>query len=151
MTAIAANPNDKLAETVLSRDPLLNSTLRTTCVATLMQAGHAENALPQRARANINCRIAPGETIEETRAKLAEIVDDPGIAVTANPQRGPIGKPAPLDPAVFGPAEKLAAEMYPGRSTCRRRAFRLTARPGSSTSSMGAEFTASTNTSGYRR
>jgi acetylornithine deacetylase/succinyl-diaminopimelate desuccinylase-like protein len=114
MTAIAANPNDKLADTVLSRDPLLNSTLRTTCVATLMEAGHAENALPQRARANINCRIVPGETIEGVRQKLVELVDDPGVSVTSQPQRGPIGKPAPLDPAVFGPAERLAAEMFPG-------------------------------------
>ena len=114
MTAIAANPNDKLADTVLSRDPLLNSTLRTTCVATLMEAGHAENALPQRAKANINCRIVPGETIDGVRQKLVELVDDPGITVTSQPQRGPIGKPAPLDPAVFGPAETLASEMFPG-------------------------------------
>jgi acetylornithine deacetylase/succinyl-diaminopimelate desuccinylase-like protein len=114
MTAIAANPNDKLADTVLSRDPLLNSTLRTTCVATLMEAGHAENALPQRAKANINCRIVPGETIEGVRQKLVELVDDPGVTVTSQPQRGPIGKPAPLDPAVFGPAETLATEMFPG-------------------------------------
>lgn len=114
MTAIAANPDDKLANAVLSRDPLLNSTLRTTCVATLVEAGHAENALPQRAKANINCRIVPGETIEQVRAKLVEIVDDPGVTVTTQQQRGPIGKPAPLDPTVFQPAEKLAAEMYPG-------------------------------------
>jgi acetylornithine deacetylase/succinyl-diaminopimelate desuccinylase-like protein len=88
--------------------------LRTTCVATLVEAGHAENALPQRARANVNCRIVPGETIEQVHDKLVEIVDDPGVTVTTQPQRGPIGKPAPLDPAVFQPAEKLAAEMFPG-------------------------------------
>jgi acetylornithine deacetylase/succinyl-diaminopimelate desuccinylase-like protein len=114
MSAIAINSKDRLAETVLSRDPSLNSTLRTTCVATLMEAGHAENALPQHAKANINCRIVPGETIEETRLKLSDIVDDPGVTVTAQTQRGPVGKPAPLDPAVFGPAENLAAEMFPG-------------------------------------
>jgi acetylornithine deacetylase/succinyl-diaminopimelate desuccinylase-like protein len=113
MKAIAANPDDKLANAVLSRDPLLNSTLRTTCVATLVEAGHAENALPQRAKANVNCRIVPGETIEQVHDKLVEVVDDPGVTVTTQPQRGPIGKPAPLDPAVFQPAEKLAAEMYP--------------------------------------
>jgi acetylornithine deacetylase/succinyl-diaminopimelate desuccinylase-like protein len=114
MTAIAQDPDNKLAQTVLSRDPLLNSTLRTTCVATLLNGGHAENALPQRAQANINCRIVPGETIEGTRDKLAEVIGDASISVAAKPQRGPIGKPAPLDPAVFEPARKLAAEMYPG-------------------------------------
>jgi len=114
MTAIAANPDDKLADKVLSRDPMLNSTLRTTCVATLIEGGHAQNALPQRARANINCRILPGETIDATRDKLIEIIEDPGVSVTAHTARGPIGKPAPLDPAVFDPARKLAAEMYPG-------------------------------------
>jgi acetylornithine deacetylase/succinyl-diaminopimelate desuccinylase-like protein len=114
MTAIAQDPDNKLAQTVLSRDPLLNSTLRTTCVATLLNGGHAENALPQRAQANINCRIVPGETIEGTRDKLAEVIGDTAISVAAKPQRGPIGKPAPLDPAVFEPARKLAAEMYPG-------------------------------------
>ena len=89
MTAIAADPSDKLAERTLSRDPVYNSTLRTTCVATLIEGGHAQNALPQRARANVNCRIAPGETAETTRAALARVVDDPGVAITVRPGRGP--------------------------------------------------------------
>jgi len=114
MAAIAANPNDKLADNVLSRDPTFNSTLRTTCVATLLQGGHAQNALPQRATANVNCRIVPGETIEQTRQALIDAIGDPGVSVTANVHHGPIGQPAPLDPAIFGPAEKLAAEMFPG-------------------------------------
>jgi len=114
MKAIAANPDDAAAEAVLARDPLFNSTLRTTCVATLVDAGHAENALPQRATANINCRIFPGETIEGTRDRLAEVVADPAVTITAKPRRGPVSSPAPLDPAVIAPAQKLAAEMYPG-------------------------------------
>jgi acetylornithine deacetylase/succinyl-diaminopimelate desuccinylase-like protein len=114
MAAIAADPNNKAADNLLSRDPLLNSTLRTTCVATLLQGGHAENALPQRAQANINCRIVPGETVEETRDRLVQVIDNPAISVAGQPQRGPIGRPAPLDPAVFEPARKLAAEIYPG-------------------------------------
>ncbi len=114
MSAIAADPQNKLADTVLSRDPMFNSTLRTTCVATLIEGGHAQNALPQRATADVNCRIAPGETIEQTRDALASIVDDPGVSVTAKAARGPIGKPAPLDPTIFKPAEALGAEMYPG-------------------------------------
>lgn len=114
MAAIVANPKSAAAEAVLARDPLLNSTLRTTCVATLVNAGHAENALPQRAQANINCRIAPGETIEEVRAKLEQVVGDKAMTITSKPRRGPVGKPAPLDPAVLEPARKLAAELYPG-------------------------------------
>ena len=114
MAGISGNPNDRLANTVLSRDPMFNSTLRTTCVATLIDGGHAENALPQRAKADVNCRIVPGETIAETQEALIRIVDDPGVSVTPKAARGPIGKPAPLDPAVFDPARKLAAEMYPG-------------------------------------
>ena len=114
MEAISVNPNDRLANMVLSRDPMFNSTLRTTCVATLLEGGHAENALPQRAQANVNCRIAPGESIEQTCQALVTVVGDPGITITARAARGPIGKPAPLDPAVFAPARALAAEMYPG-------------------------------------
>ncbi len=114
MAAISADPQNRLADQVLSRDPTFNSTLRTTCVATLIEGGHAQNALPQRAQADVNCRIAPGETIEQTRLALVSIVDDAGVAITAKTARGPIGKPAPLDPAVFNPAETLAAEMYPG-------------------------------------
>jgi acetylornithine deacetylase/succinyl-diaminopimelate desuccinylase-like protein len=116
MAAIVANPQDAAAEATLSQDPRLNSTLRTTCVATLVNAGHAENALPQRARANINCRIVPGETIEGTGATLTALIGDPAVSLVAKPARGPIGKAAPLDPAVFEPARKLAAEMYPGLS-----------------------------------
>ena len=114
MKAIAANPDDKAAETLLSRDPLLNSTLRTSCVATLLSGGHAENALPQRATANINCRIFPGETIEGTAAKLAEIIADPDIVISSKERRGPPSRPAPLADKVVKPAEALAAKYYPG-------------------------------------
>ena len=114
MTAIAANPDDKLAEGLLSRDPLFNSTLRTTCVATLLNGGHAENALPQRATANVNCRIFPGDTIEGTRQTLIEVVGDPSVTVTAKERRGPPSHPAPLVETILGPARTLGAEIYPG-------------------------------------
>ena len=61
MAALLANPNDAAANAIVSKDASFHSMLRTTCVATLLDAGHANNALPQRARANINCRIIPGE------------------------------------------------------------------------------------------
>ncbi len=114
MAAIADNPTDASAEAMLARDPLFNSTLRTTCVATLLEAGHAENALPQHAQANINCRIFPGDTIAGTRDRLTEVIANPAISVTSKSRRGPPSSPAPLDPAVLGPAERLGAEMYPG-------------------------------------
>ena len=114
MTAIVANSGDTGAAALLSKDPTLNSTLRTTCVTTLLDAGHAENALPQRARANVNCRIIPGETIEGTRLALEQIVGDAAVKITAKAARGPLAKAPPLDPAVVGPAEKLAAKYFPG-------------------------------------
>ena len=114
MRTIADDPRDATAAALLSQDPLLNSTLRTTCVATLIDGGHAENALPQHASANINCRIFPGETIEATRDKLVEIVGNAAVTVTAKPRRGPVSKATALDPAIIGPAERLAARLYPG-------------------------------------
>ena len=114
MRAIVANPDDKLAERLLARDPLFNSTLRTTCVVTLINGGHAQNALPQRATANVNCRIFPGESVDSVRAKLVEVIGDPAVSVIAKPRQGPLGRPAPLRAAIVEPAEKLGAEMFPG-------------------------------------
>jgi acetylornithine deacetylase/succinyl-diaminopimelate desuccinylase-like protein len=88
--------------------------LRTTCVATTLDGGHAENALPQRAGANINCRMFPGDTVEGTRAALVAAIGDPRVTVTPKALRGPLAQPPPLDPKVIGPAEKLVAKYYPG-------------------------------------
>ena len=114
MNAIAANPQDAQAEAVLSRDPTFNSTLRTTCVATLIEGGHAQNALPQRARANVNCRIFPGTPIAAVQAKLTDLVAGTGVTVTPKAADKPIGHPAPLRAAIVEPATRLGAEMYPG-------------------------------------
>ncbi len=114
MKAIVANPQDAQAEAVLSRDPTLNSTLRTTCVVTLIGGGHAENALPQRATANVNCRIFPTGTVEATQAKLAEIIGDSRVSITTKTRRGPPSKPTPLSAEVLGPAEAQAKISYPG-------------------------------------
>ncbi|WP_174279227.1 M20/M25/M40 family metallo-hydrolase [Sphingomonas bacterium] len=115
MNAVAANPQDKLAEALLGRDPLFNSTLRTTCIPTLLEGGHAQNALPQRARANVNCRIFPGVPIDTVQATLTQLVAAEGVTVTAKNREGkPIGHPAPLSAAVVGPATTLGHEMYPG-------------------------------------
>ena len=114
MVALAHNPEDRAAEAIVSRDRTYHSMLRTTCVATLLSGGHAENALPQRATANVNCRIFPGESIEETRAALVAAIADPRITVTAEQARGPTAQPPPLDPKIMGPAEKLVARYFPG-------------------------------------
>ena len=110
---LLADPQDKAADAIVSRDPALHSTLRTTCVATLLAAGHAENALPQRATANVNCRIFPGETVEAVRVRLQELAG-PKVTVTANQPVRPVAVPPTLDPEVIGPMKAVAAKHFPG-------------------------------------
>ena len=98
----------------LRQRPDWNATLRTTCVATMLDAGHATNALPQRARANINCRIFPGVAQETVRAKLEELVADSQVKVITLETRGPRSPPPPLTREILGPVEKLAGEFWPG-------------------------------------
>jgi acetylornithine deacetylase/succinyl-diaminopimelate desuccinylase-like protein len=115
MNAFLRNPNESQAlAKVSAKDPSWNATLRTTCVATMLEAGHATNALPQRARANVNCRIFPGVTAESVRAKLEELVADPAVKISSPETRGPTASPPPLTPAVMAPIEKLTAEFWPG-------------------------------------
>jgi len=116
MQAIAANPADSAAEAVLNGDRTFHSMLRTTCVATLIDGGHANNALPQRAGANVNCRIFPGNSIEAVQQELQAVVADSGVTITPVPPMRPQAKTPPLDPAVIGPMEKLAAKYFPGVS-----------------------------------
>jgi acetylornithine deacetylase/succinyl-diaminopimelate desuccinylase-like protein len=120
--AMLKNPPDTAAVARLSKDPIDNSTIHTTCVATRFDAGHANNALPQRAEANVNCRILPGHSAEEVRQELVKVFADPKIAVLyadnfGVSDRAPDRKtlpPPPLRRDVFGPLEKITAEMWPG-------------------------------------
>jgi acetylornithine deacetylase/succinyl-diaminopimelate desuccinylase-like protein len=114
MAALSKNPNDKAAEAIVSKDRQYHSMLRTTCVATLLEGGHANNALPQRAAANVNCRIFPGETVEGTRAALVAAIGDSGVKVTLVPPVRPTAVPPPLDPNIIGPAEALVGKYFPG-------------------------------------
>jgi acetylornithine deacetylase/succinyl-diaminopimelate desuccinylase-like protein len=114
MVALAKNPNDQAAEAIVSKDRSYHSMLRTTCVATLLEGGHANNALPQRATANVNCRIFPGETVEQTQAALVAAIADPGVKVSPVAPLRPVAVPPPLDPKIIGPAEKLVARYFPG-------------------------------------
>jgi acetylornithine deacetylase/succinyl-diaminopimelate desuccinylase-like protein len=114
MKAIVANPQDPAANAVLSKDPSWHSMLRTTCVATMASAGHAPNALPQRASANINCRIFPGVSPDAIRDALAKQIDDPAVTVTLVEPRSK-APPAPaLNDRLLGPVTKVAGEMWPG-------------------------------------
>jgi acetylornithine deacetylase/succinyl-diaminopimelate desuccinylase-like protein len=88
--------------------------LRTTCVATLLEGGHANNALPQRAAANVNCRIFPGETVAGTRDALAAAIGDAGVKITLVPPVRPMAVAPPLNPKILGPAEALVAKYFPG-------------------------------------
>jgi acetylornithine deacetylase/succinyl-diaminopimelate desuccinylase-like protein len=119
MKAILSNPPDQQAIARLSQDPIDNSTMHTTCVATRLSAGHANNALPQMAQANVNCRIEPGHTPEEIRQQLEKVLDDPKISVSFvdSTGQGPNRKsfaPPPLRPDVFTPLERTVAAMWPG-------------------------------------
>jgi acetylornithine deacetylase/succinyl-diaminopimelate desuccinylase-like protein len=114
MQALSQNPDDVAAEAVVSNDRSYHSMLRTTCVATLLEGGHANNALPQRAAANVNCRIFPGETVEATQTTLETLIGDAGVKVTMVPPVRPLAVPPPLDPRIIGPAERLVARYFPG-------------------------------------
>jgi acetylornithine deacetylase/succinyl-diaminopimelate desuccinylase-like protein len=116
-------PPDSAAVARLSRDAIDNSTVHTTCVATRLNAGHANNALPQRAEANVNCRILPGHTAEEVRQQLINVFADPAITVRYVDSFGNISDtatgrksfpPPPLRRDVFAPLEKITEEMWPG-------------------------------------
>jgi acetylornithine deacetylase/succinyl-diaminopimelate desuccinylase-like protein len=114
MTALVANPQDAAADKIVSADPTFHTMLRTTCVATLLDGGHANNALPQRAGANINCRIAPGETVEGTQETLAKVIGDPKVKISMVPPVRPLAVSPPLDPKLLGPMDTLNKKYFPG-------------------------------------
>jgi len=114
LAALAGDNPDPAAVARISQDPGWNSTLRTTCVATMMEAGHAPNALPQHAKANVNCRILPGTPVPEVLKTLQEVVADPGIKVSTVGALSPVSPPPPLTEQILGPVRKVAARMWPG-------------------------------------
>jgi acetylornithine deacetylase/succinyl-diaminopimelate desuccinylase-like protein len=93
--------------------PYYNSQMRTTCVATRLAGGHAQNALPQMASANVNCRILPGVSPASVKDKLVEVLAEPKIKVSFVGEATP-SKPSPLRPDVIGAVESLTKEMFPG-------------------------------------
>jgi acetylornithine deacetylase/succinyl-diaminopimelate desuccinylase-like protein len=114
MMALAKDPNDAKAAALVNTDKGYHSMLRTTCVGTMIEGGHAVNALPQRAEANVNCRIFPGHTPAEIQQQLAAAINDPGISIDMARKDKPLAKVPALDPAIVGPMEKLSAKYFPG-------------------------------------
>ena len=114
MRAVARPTPDAAAAARLSAAvPFYNSLMRTTCVATRLQGGHANNALPQMAGANVNCRILPGVSPTSVKDKLVEVLADPQIKVTFVGEANP-SKPSPLRPDVMNAVESLTKQMFPG-------------------------------------
>jgi acetylornithine deacetylase/succinyl-diaminopimelate desuccinylase-like protein len=121
--AILATPPDSAAAARLSTEPSFNSNFRTTCVATRLAAGHANNALPQTAQANVNCRVFPGHSPEEIRQQLIALFGDPKLSVKyvsdggqvadVAPERKAIVPPAPLK-EVFEPLTRITNAIWPG-------------------------------------
>jgi acetylornithine deacetylase/succinyl-diaminopimelate desuccinylase-like protein len=123
MRAILATPPDLAAAARLSAEPSFNSNFRTTCVATRLFGGHANNALPQTAEANVNCRIFPGHSPEEIRRQLIAVFADPqltvkyvsdaGVVADTAPERKAMTPPAPIK-EVFDPLTRITQEIWPG-------------------------------------
>ena len=113
MRAVAKTPADSAAVARLSEVPLYNSTLRTTCVATRLDGGHADNALPQVARAVVNCRMHPNDPPEWVRERLVEAAADAQISVTPIGSAHPSPE-SPLDPELLGAVERITEQMWPG-------------------------------------
>ncbi len=113
MKAIAASAADTNAAATLGNQPAYNATLRTTCVATMLEGGHAENALPQTARARVNCRILPTETADQIRQTLIKVINDERISITPIKEPKP-SPPSPLRPDVMSAIERVTSEMWPG-------------------------------------
>jgi acetylornithine deacetylase/succinyl-diaminopimelate desuccinylase-like protein len=113
MNSVASGSPDPAAVALLSSMPAYNAQLRTTCVATMLQAGHAFNALPQDAQATVNCRVLPGEPLENVQKTLNGVVDDKQIFVTQT-WAAPYSKPSALNPEILSAVQKVTAELWPG-------------------------------------
>jgi acetylornithine deacetylase/succinyl-diaminopimelate desuccinylase-like protein len=114
MRAIASDKPDPAAMSRLAAaNPVYNALLRTTCVATMLEGGNAINALPQLASAKVNCRIMPGEPVDEVKATLERVLADDQIAVTQL-DTATLSAPSALSEEIMGAIEKLSGEFWPG-------------------------------------
>jgi acetylornithine deacetylase/succinyl-diaminopimelate desuccinylase-like protein len=111
---VAAANGDAAAIERLRKDPSANAILHTICVATQVNGGHAPNALPQRATANVNCRIFPGRDPAQIKAELMRVIGDAGVTVEFQSPPEKVGAPPPMSRQVLGPIEALTRDMFPG-------------------------------------
>lgn len=114
LRAVLQTPPDPDALERISNDRLYGPVIRTTCTPTLLEGGHAWNALPQRVAATVNCRVKPGMDIAHVEATLHEVLADNRITVTPTGEPGRGSTPAPLTPKIFDPIKEVAARMWPG-------------------------------------
>ncbi len=112
MRALTANPSDAVAAASLSLDARYSSMLRTSCVATMLAGGHAPNALPQRASANVNCRIVPTSTATEVRDALVKAINDTSITVTFETREVFGTAPSAVEPSVLAATTALTTQMW---------------------------------------
>lgn len=114
MRTVLANPQDPAANAILNRSVSWRAMLRTTCIPTLIEGGHAANAQPQRVRTTINCRTLPGTSLAPVEAALVAAVNDPQVKVIGM-NGGPARPPAPpLTPQMMAPIQAVAAKVFPG-------------------------------------
>lgn len=113
LLALSKEPLDEAAAKRLAADTSINSILHTTCVATMLKAGVQENALPSSADATIQCRVFPGESVEDTRATIEKVAGDPGIKVTLMEPVAPAPETVP-DPKVMAKVTQVVHSMWPG-------------------------------------
>ena len=113
MVAVSENPNDKQAASRIAQEPSYIGTIKTTCIATMLKAGHAENALPQSATATVNCRIFPGTSVESVKDTLAKIVDNDGVEIVTldDPIESPVSE---MRADVTAALSKAVHARYPG-------------------------------------
>jgi len=115
MRAVLDNPLDEAAvERLWAVNPGWNGMLRTTCTVTEISGGHAPNALPQRAHANVNCRILPGTPIGAVQQELVRVIADEKIGVAPTGEPGMQSPPPPLSARIMDPVRKVAAALWPG-------------------------------------
>jgi acetylornithine deacetylase/succinyl-diaminopimelate desuccinylase-like protein len=113
LRAVASDKPDPSAVSRLSTNPVYNALLRTTCVATMLEGGNAINALPQLASAKVNCRVMPGESVDEVKATLERVLADDQIKLTQL-DTPTLSAPSVLNEEIAGAIEKLSREFFPG-------------------------------------
>ncbi len=113
MTAVGKNPNDQAALATIMKDPSYNAQVHTTCVATQLEGGHAPNALPQRAKATLSCRVMQGTTPEQVKETLEKAIADPTVKVAIERRRDG-SSPPELTDEIMKPVRDTAKKMWPG-------------------------------------